>query len=149
MNNIKRKKGGFSMVEVVIAMTVVVIVSIAALMFIDFSIKNAVEISNKTQAKNFAENTLACFKASDDYEDFKAKIKFFLGEEGDNLIESRPEGRFVYSYTSDIYNFTSKIQVEFCDDEDAEKTDTFEITVTRKGEEIVHFEFTKYPTENR
>jgi len=55
----------------------------------------------------------------------------------------------VYSYTSDIYNFTSKIQVEFCDDEDAEKTDTFEITVTRKGEEIVHFEFTKYPTENR
>jgi prepilin-type N-terminal cleavage/methylation domain-containing protein len=140
MNNIKRKKGGFSMAEVVIAIAVIVIVSIAALVFIDFSIKNAYEISNKTQAQNFAENSLACFKVSDNINEFEANMAFFV--EGFEGVEKKPTstpGYYEYNYESDIYDFIAMITVNFGDD-----ADTFDITVTRKGEEIVAFTYTKY-----
>ena len=133
------------MVEVVIAMTVIVIVSIAALVFIDFSIKNGYEISNKTQAQNFAENSLDCFKASESFDEFESNMTFFVeGFDEITATETNTPGYYEYSYSSDIYNFVSKITVSF-----AEEADTFDITVVRKGEEIVSFSYTKYPkTDN-
>lgn len=133
------------MVEVIIAMAVIVIVSISALVFIDFSIKNSYEISNKTQAQNFAENSLACFKASGDLDGFEKNMEFFVeGFDEITATDTNIPGYYEYDYSSDIYDFVSKITVSF----DAEK-DTFDITVVRKGEEIVSFSYTKYPkTDN-
>ena len=128
------------MAEVVIAIAVIVIVSIAALVFIDFSIKNAYEISNKTQAQNFAENSLACFKEANEIQEFEDNMKFFLGDiEGGRFVEARPDKIYVYEYESGIYDFIAMITVNFGDD-----ADTFDITVTRKGKEIVSFTYTKY-----
>jgi prepilin-type N-terminal cleavage/methylation domain-containing protein len=139
MNDTMRKKGGFSLAEVVIAIAVIVIVSIASIMFIDLSLKTSVEIANKTQAQNFAENALACFKASSDSDEFEVNMSFFLNEtfaEGTN--DENDFTTYFYEYKSERYEFIAKISVRF----DA-GGDNFVIEVTRHDEKIIDFKYDK------
>ena len=142
MNNVLRKKGGFSISEVVIAMAVIVLVGIASIMFMDLSIKSSVETGNKTQAQNFAENTLACFKAAESPDEFEANMSFFLGETFFAGIEDESgTNTYHYDYESGRYQFTAKISVNFGSDGEGSY---FTIAVERHGEDIIAFDYTKY-----
>ena len=60
MNQIKSKKG-YSLVEVIIALSVIVVVSATALTVILYSISLRHAEIHKSEAQNFAENVLECF----------------------------------------------------------------------------------------
>ena len=128
------------MAEVVIAIAVIVLVSIASIMFIDLSLKTSVEIANKTQAQNFAENALACFKASSTSGEFEENMSFFLNDtfaEGTN--DENDFTTYFYEYESERYEFIAKISVRFDEGGD----DNFVIEVTRHDEKIINFKYDK------
>jgi prepilin-type N-terminal cleavage/methylation domain-containing protein len=107
MNQIKSKKG-YSLVEVIIALTVIVVVSATALTVILYSISLRHAEINKSQAQNFAENVMECFKAADDTEEFERLVKFSEGVE----LKPIPEWD-AYTYTSIEKNFIVGITVDF------------------------------------
>ncbi len=74
------KKRGFSIVEVVIALTVMVIVTFASLSVVSSSIAKRVGTANETKAQQFASDVLESFKASSDLQEFKQNVYFSLGE---------------------------------------------------------------------
>lgn len=75
-----RKKKGFSIVEVVIALTVIVIVTFSALSIIMASTTKRVNAINKTEAQNFASDILECFKASNSFSEFQDNVYYALDE---------------------------------------------------------------------
>ena len=60
MDKLKSKKG-YSLVEVVIALSVIIVVSATALSVILYSITLRHAEINKAEAQNFAENVMECF----------------------------------------------------------------------------------------
>ena len=130
------KRGGYSLVETVIALAVIVTVSITALSVVLSSASARVKTVGRRQALNFADNVWECFKAADDTEDFLAHVAFAHGVA---LTESADDG-MNYTYESEKYRFTAQIRVRFS----ATERDEFEINVTDSdGEEIVSFSYRK------
>lgn len=135
MTENKVKKGGFTMVEVVIALAVVVIVSVTAIAIVSSSIAAAVVSENKIRAQNFAESAWEAFKVSDGAEDFEDNLKFAEGVE----ISVLENGS--YKYESDKYKFTATITVSFPGDS---SRDEFNITVEDDdGDEIINLSYEK------
>ena len=60
----KRRKSGFSIMETVIALAVIVLVTAAALSVVMASISSRIKQSNYSEAQDFAHNILECFKAA-------------------------------------------------------------------------------------
>ena len=60
--NREGNKRGFTIVEVVIALTVIVIVSAAGMMMVQSQIKSEQKISQVIEATNIAENAIECFR---------------------------------------------------------------------------------------
>lgn len=58
----KRASRGFTIVEVVIALTVIVIVSAAGMMMVQSQIKSEQKIAQTIEATNIAENAIECFR---------------------------------------------------------------------------------------
>lgn len=78
------KKRGFSIIEVVIALTVIVIVTFSALSIILASTTKRVSAINETEGQQFASDVLECFKASSSFSAFQNNVYFALGESIDD-----------------------------------------------------------------
>lgn len=134
-----RKRNGFSLVEVVIALSIIVIVSISAISIMASSIATKATAINKTQAQNFADNVWECFKAAEDEEEFISLVSF---AEGITLSDGIADGNGnnVYTYHSGENKFTAQISVKFPADTRSE----FNINVTdENGESIISFSYQK------
>lgn len=122
------KKKGFSLVEAVIALSVVVIVSFAALSLVLSSTTTKVNAINKSKAQYFAYNALECFKASDSATEFENNIAFAEG-----ITPTIDEN--TYKFVSEENKFTATVTIN---------GNTFEITVWDKyDDEIISFDYTK------
>lgn len=122
------KKKGFSLVEAVIALSVVVIVSFAALSLVLSSTTTKVNAVNKSKAQYFAYNALECFKASDSATEFENNIAFAEG-----ITPTTDEN--TYTFVSEENKFTATVTI---------KGNIFEITVWDKyDDEIISFDYTK------
>ena len=134
MTENKVKKGGFTMVEVVIALAVVVIVSVTAIAIVSSSITAGIVSENKTRAQNFAESAWEAFKVSANNEDFEKNLEF---AEGVDVTYSSENDK--YTYTSDKYKFTATITVNF-----TASPKQFEVVaVDNDGDEIIKLSYEK------
>ena len=128
MNKTKRNSG-FSIMETVIALAIILIVTMAALTVVMASISARVKQANYSEAQDLAHNMLECFKAAESNEDFESNVEFATG-----LVWSEEDTNYTYNAEN---KFEAVIIADFT-------TDTFEITVTdNKGEEIISFSYTK------
>lgn len=115
----RRNKRGASLAEAVVAITVITIVSVAALSTILFSINAQRKVINYTEAQNFAASVYESFQATDDkfsniqdvQDSFVSNVEF---AEGVKLAEEGSKGDvYKYTYSSDTHNFQAIIEVNF------------------------------------
>lgn len=142
MDKIKNKKG-FTLVEAVIALTAIIIVSMATMTIVLHSISARHTEMNKREALNFAENVWECFKAAESRaeseEEFREQfLKFVRFAENAELeeIDSVPGAATAYTYTSK--NFIVGITVQYS------KTDRSVLGIElldKKGNEIVELSY--------
>lgn len=109
----KNKKGGFTIVEVAIAVTVAVFVSAAALSVILMTRT----VSNDANARNNAigqvNAILECFKASENTMDFTDALEFvYGGEEAFTGIEPQKENYKLHFYFNDNGSLATKYLYE-------------------------------------
>ena len=129
------RKGGFSVAEVIIALSIIVAVSVAAMVMVITSMSVKTTLVARSEGINFAENALECFKAADD-EDFESLI-----EQVCEVEWNTPDD---FDGVAKIFKkdkFTAKITVDFDSDRP-----TFNIVVTEKDDEdaeIISFSYTK------
>lgn len=134
-----RKKRGYSLVEVVIALSVIVIVSVSALSIVLSSVATKVNAINKSYAQSFADNVWESFKAADTQDEFLSLIAF---SEGTTLTEGVTDesGKTTYTYYSQENKFTAEIAVSYQENARPE----LEVIVTDKdGDEIISFSYRK------
>lgn len=128
MNN----KKGFSLMEAVIALSVVVVVSICAMSIVLSSVSAKQTAIDKQKAQYFSDNAWECFKASDSETDFVSNMNF-----AESVTLEFTNNECVY--TSTEHNFTANIKIDY-----TASRPTFSISVTDKdGKEIVAFTFEK------
>lgn len=144
----RKNKGGFSLVEVVIALAIIVMVMGAGLSITLSSITTKVKAINRTHAQYFADNVLECFKAADTKDDFQYLFSVIdthehEGEEGLKPSENkREDGKVYYIYThkSANYQFIAEISVMYT----VGKRPELSVNVSGEdGEEIISFDYTK------
>jgi type II secretory pathway pseudopilin PulG len=130
-----KRKNGYSIVEVVIALSVVVIVTASALSIALSSIAARKNAINKSYAQGFADNVLECFKAVNSYDEFISLVSF---AEGVDLNEYKnADGG--YTYRSEKRKFTADITVDY-----DSKRPVLSVYVTDKdGDEIISFSYKK------
>ena len=141
MSRLKMRRRGFSLVEAVIALTFVLLVSIAAISIVFSAVRTNVKTFDKTRAQYFAENALEVFKASDSDAEFGKNLEFILPE--DVTVEPTAYGEYTrFAYTSDESNFIALIDVEF---ESESGYHYFEISVFDKDSDsvVVSFDYRK------
>ena len=130
---------GYSLVEVVIALSVIVIVSVSALSIVLSSVATKVNAINKSHAQSFADNVWESFKAADTQDEFLSLIAF---SEGTTLTEGVTDesGKTTYTYYSQENKFTAEIAVSYQENARPE----LEVMVTDKdGDEIISFSYRK------
>ena len=133
MNHIKRNRG-FSIMETVIALVVIVLVTAAALSITMAAISARVKMSNYSEAQDFAHNVLECFKAADNNTEFESNMKDVAGYEYDDM-SAEPS---IYTYKVEN-KFEAEIIAAFDVD-----VDYFQITVNdTNGTEIISFTYQK------
>ena len=130
------KKGGYSLAEVVIALSLIVLVSIATVSVVLSSASARANVIHKRTAQNFADNVWECFKAAETKDEFLSLIAF---SEEVALTES-PDDASVYTYHSEENRFSAQIRALFSE---AGK-DELEISLTDgNGEELLSFSYQK------
>ena len=136
----KRKRtGGFSLVEVVIALTVIVTVSITALTIVLSSVATKQTAIHKTEAQNFAHSVWECFKTSDNDADFVLNVEFAEDVTlADGTLDG--DGYTVYTYQSEENKFTAVVKVLYSDT--ARSKLSVDIT-DKDGDSIVSFTYEK------
>ena len=130
---------GYSLVEVVIALSVIVIVSVSALSIVLSSVATKVNAINKSHAQSFADNVWESFKAADTQDEFLSLIAF---SEGATLTEGVTDesGKTIYTYNSQENKFKAEIAVNYQENTRPE----LEVIVTDKdGDEIISFSYRK------
>ncbi len=138
------KKAGFSIVEAVIALTVIVIVSVTAIGIISTSLARKTDAINTAAAQRFADNVLECFKVADDFADFSTKLQFVEGATLTSVTDEneQPIADDTYTYTSEAHGFTVTMTVSFPKTKD--ERPKLKITVTDSdGAELVALTYTK------
>ena len=133
-----KRNGGFSMVEVIIALALIVLVTIAALTIATSSIATRVTLVNRTYAQNFADNVWECFKAAEDTATFWDLVEYLTPEEDDVIASDSTE----YEYKSEQHNF--KIKITLTEENNRPKIDVSAFS-TKNGRDklIVDFDYTK------
>ena len=130
MNKTTRNRG-FSIMETVIALVVIVLVTAAALSITLSAISARVKMSNYREAQDFAHNVLECFKAADGDTEFENNVGF-AGYEFPS--------RVAYTYRYNAENkFSAVITANF-------DSGYFKITVTEYEKDdkvIIEFDYTK------
>lgn len=135
----RNRKKGYSLVEVVIALSVIVIVSISALSILLSSVTTKVNAINKSHAQSFADSVWESFKAADYQEEFLSLVAF---SEGVSLTEDTTDdsGKTTYVYNCQEYSFTAEISVSYQENARPE----LEILVNDKdGDGIISFSYRK------
>lgn len=128
----QKKKAGFSMTEVVIAMAVVVIVSIASATVLKSSTTIAQKTISQTTARNFAANAVECFKVASG-DEFKNLLDYAAADTGITFDEGKSVGS-TYCYRQED-RFVAEITVD---------SGTIKITVKDNHEkEIIALTYTK------
>ena len=126
MKSIINRKGGFSIAEAIIALSIIVVVSIAAATITLSSISLRYTLTNRSIAINFADNAVECFKAAEDETEFWALVS----------------GLADYSYIDN--KFTAEITVDF---NSAPKKFKIVVNEIKKndsiGDEIISLEYVK------
>lgn len=122
MRNATRKKG-FSLAEVVIALSIILTVSLTAMSIALSSVSVTAKAVELSKAQGFAANALECFKAAEDEDELLKLIEF---AEGVKLTKDKDS---VYLHTLGDGRFTAQITVGFAD---AEKT--FKLILLDKDE---------------
>ena len=149
MDKLKSKKG-YSLVEVIIALSVIVVVSATALTVILYSISLRHAEINKAEAQNFAENVLECFKAANQNgltaEAKKAEF-FRLVEfaEGATFEQADPHFPDIYTYTSETKKFIVGINISYENFNNAADL-TVEV-IDKKGSRLTLFTYRVGQTE--
>lgn len=134
-----RKREGFTLMEAVIALTVIVAVSLTALSVALSAAAAKLTATERAEALRFADNVWECFKAADTEEEFLANL-FFAEHAEPNREATDGRGRSVYGYASEESRFSSKIAVYFPPDGRAELV----LTVSDgQGETVVSFSYSK------
>ena len=131
MKRIKRKNG-FSLAEVIVALAIVAIVSVAALSIVSSSINARVNAINRTNAQIFADNILECFKASENESGFKNNVQFAVGVN----ISDGTDGEYVLSQNA----FSSEIK--FIPSDEGRRTIEIEIKDS-DGDSIISITYVK------
>ena len=147
MDKLKSKKG-YSLVEVVIALSVIIVVSATALTVILYSITLRHAEINKSEAQNFAENVVECFKAANQNgltaEAKKAEF-FRLVEfaEGATFEQADPHFPGIYTYTSETKKFIVGINISYSDfDENFNNAADLTVEVIdKKGSRLTQIEY--------
>ena len=130
--NKNKRNSGFSIMETVVALAIIVLVTVAALSVVMAAISARVKVNNYSEAQDFAHNALECFKVADDNAEFENNLDF-AGYERENLSEANSNE---YTYVAEN-KFSADITANVT-------TGEFEITVEdNKGEEIISFSYTK------
>ena len=154
MNN--KRKAGFSMVEVIISLAIIVMISITAISITLSSFANRMTVVNRTHAQYFADNVWECFKAADGYDKFLKLVEFSEGlerkEERDGgydvsyksgasmNIVTIDGGAKQYTYSAEAERFEAILTVNYPDS----ARPTLSVTVTEAdGDEIISFTYEK------
>jgi len=142
-----KKKKGFSLVEVAIALAIITIVTVTALTIALNSITPKINNNNRSHAQNFANNVWQCFQEAESNDDVFKLLSFSydLFEENMTATETDGEGYKTYTYTSAEHKYTATIKMRFPQDAyPAIERPDMEITVVDgKDKEIIHFTYTK------
>ena len=132
-----RKQKGFSIVEVVISLSVIVVVSVAALSIVLSSVAAKVNAINCSKAQSFAENVWESFKVANDEVEFVSFVYFSEGVMLNNSV-SGGTGNNIYTYSSEENKFTAEITVSYPQNERPELS----VSVTDEdGDTIVSFSY--------
>jgi len=123
-----KSKRGFSMTEVIIALTIITVVSAAAVSLIVASVKQQTDTINSLEIYNCAENSIEIFRFSDDMNEMLGYLK---KTDGDYKIS---DGEIILEKD----NYTVKISVDFS----ANKLD-FDAIQKRGGKSIYSVSYEK------
>ena len=135
-----KRNGGFSIMEAVIALAVIVIVTVSALSIATSSLVAKTKLINRSQAQSFAQDVWECFKVSDDKNEFDANLTFAIMENEDGRDQGKGSDT-VYDSESNSYRskrFDAKIKID---------NSFSELTVTvidKNGKEIISLNYDKY-----
>lgn len=143
-----KKKKGFSLVEVAIALAIITIVTVTALTIALNSITPKINNNNRSHAQNFAYNVWQCFQEANNNDEVFTLLSFSYDLNEGNMTESQQpdgEGYTTYTYTSAEHKYTATIKIRFPQDEHPEiERPDMEITVVDgKDKEIIHFTYKK------
>ena len=130
--NSTRKKG-FTIVELVVAMAVIVIVSTTAISLVSFQNRNYLRTTQTLTATNMAENAIECFRWAVDNADGDVKGKFEVAYKATlNGIEmSETNEGSNATYTLEANGMTITIELS-----DGTKTLNF-AAVAKEGEKVI------------
>lgn len=113
-----RPSRGFSMVEVVIAMTVIVAVTISAISVVMSGINVEADVDRRFEAQTIVGNAIECFKVTDDYEGKSSTLArtlhFYDNYEFETNVPDEgeaPEGRRYAKFTFDRPTYIVAITV--------------------------------------
>ena len=137
-----KKKKGFSLVEVAIALAIITIVTVTALTIALNSITPKINNNNRSHAQNFANNVWQCFQEAESNDDVFKLLSFSydLNEENMTATATDGEGYKTYTYTSAEHKYTATIKMRH----PVGARPDMEITVVDgKDKEIIHFTYTK------
>ena len=138
MNNVRNKRG-FTLVEAVIALTVIITVSATALVVIMNSISLRFAEINRAEAQNFAENVWECFQAAneDGLTSQEKTEKFFDLVEFAEGAEWTEKGESVYRYDSEERRIAADLTVRYGDELSEFTIEMFD----DEGQSIVSFSY--------
>lgn len=139
MNKLFKRKGGFSLMEVVVAMAIVVMVTASALTIAMYSTTSRVKDVDKNRALNCAHNIVECFKASTNASTFETNFAFAENAENAEILplqlnRSNNNGKFT------VNHFTVSVDID-------DDFSTIKVTVTengKNGKQIAELSYTKY-----
>ena len=127
MKQRRSKKGGFTVLEMVIAMAVVVIVTATAVTLVLSSRKAETRVLRNADATRLAENVWECFKATDSETDFLAAVEYAEG--------ITPEGESgTYTLTPERYGYTAALTLD---------GESLQVVIIADGDEFLSFSYRK------
>jgi len=138
---VKNTRKGVSIVELVIALSVIMIVTVAAISMLHTAIKIETKSASIIEANNTAESIIEIYRYSqkmDDEEECEDIFKDMLGSLSDNGIDDSQEGdgykpyvldRGAYNITIKYYTYKIEINASFKDGTEIYKN----ITYYKKG----------------
>ena len=135
MNN--KRKAGFSLVEVIISLAIIVMISITAISITLSSIANRMTIVNRTHGQYFADNVWECFKAETAKNEYVELLEFAYPDTDGTFDENVDFSSGLVE--SSKYNFKAEITVDYAD----RPTITVDVRELDDDDEIISFTYTK------